>query len=60
MAPEGGACVAAARKPAGLGPPQPDDTIVVFDAGSGYKDSEDEPSGRMTERLSFTIRPPRV
>ena len=37
MAPEGGACVAAARKLKASGHLSPDDTVVLFDTGSGYK-----------------------
>jgi threonine synthase len=40
MAPEGGACVAAARKLKALGHLSPDDTVVLFDTGSGYKYAE--------------------
>jgi len=37
MAPEGGACVAAARKLKASGHLSPDDTVVLFDTGTGYK-----------------------
>ena len=37
MAPEGGACVAAARKLAASGQLLPDDSVVLFDTGTGYK-----------------------
>jgi threonine synthase len=37
MAPEGGACVAALRKLKASGHLTPDDTIVVFNTGTGYK-----------------------
>ena len=37
MCPEGGACVAAARKLTVAGHLSPDDTVVVFDTGTGYK-----------------------
>ena len=37
VAPEGGACVAAARKLKASGHLSPDDTIVVFNTGTGYK-----------------------
>jgi threonine synthase len=37
MAPEGGACVAAARKLKASGHLGPDDTVVLFDTGTGYK-----------------------
>jgi threonine synthase len=37
MAPEGGACVAALRKLKATGQVGPDDTIVVFDTGTGFK-----------------------
>ena len=37
MAPEGGACVAAARKLKASGHLSPDDTIVLFNTGTGYK-----------------------
>ncbi len=37
MAPEGGACVAAARKLKASGHLSPDDRIVTFDTGTGYK-----------------------
>jgi threonine synthase len=37
MCPEGGACVAAARKLKVSGHLSPDDTVVVFDTGTGYK-----------------------
>jgi threonine synthase len=37
MAPEGGACVAAARKLKASGHLSPDDTVVTFDTGTGYK-----------------------
>jgi len=37
MAPEGGACVAAARKLAASGHLGPDDTVVLFNTGTGYK-----------------------
>ncbi len=40
LAPEGGACVAAARKLRASGHLSPDDTIVLFDTGSGYKYAE--------------------
>ena len=40
LAPEGGACVAAARKLRASGHLSPDDTVVVFDTGSGYKYAE--------------------
>ena len=37
MAPEGGACVAAARKLKVSGHLSPDDTVVLFDTGTGFK-----------------------
>jgi threonine synthase len=37
MAPEGGACVAAARKLKDSGQLGPDDSVVLFNTGSGYK-----------------------
>ena len=37
MAPESGACVAAARKLKISGHLSPDDSVVLFDTGSGYK-----------------------
>jgi threonine synthase len=37
MAPESGACVAAARKLAASGQLSPDDSVVLFDTGTGYK-----------------------
>jgi threonine synthase len=37
VAPEGGACVAAARKLKASGHLSPDDSIVVFNTGTGYK-----------------------
>jgi threonine synthase len=37
MAPEGGACVAAARKLRASGQLSPDDSVVIFDTGTGYK-----------------------
>jgi threonine synthase len=37
MAPEGGACVAAARKLKASGHLSPDDTVVLFNTGTGYK-----------------------
>jgi threonine synthase len=37
MAPEGAACVAAARKLKAAGQLSPDDRIVVFNTGTGYK-----------------------
>jgi threonine synthase len=37
MAPEGGACVAAARRLHASGYLSPDDTVVLFDTGTGYK-----------------------
>ncbi len=37
MAPEGGACVAAAGKLKASGHLSPDDTIVLFNTGTGYK-----------------------
>jgi len=37
MAPEGGACVAAARKLGAAGQLSPDDAVVIFDTGTGYK-----------------------
>jgi threonine synthase len=37
MAPEGGACVAAARKLRASGALSPDDTVVLFNTGTGYK-----------------------
>jgi threonine synthase len=37
MAPEGGACVAAARKLHANGSITPDDVVVLFDTGTGYK-----------------------
>ena len=37
VAPEGGACVAAARKLKASGHLSPEDTIVVFNTGTGYK-----------------------
>jgi len=37
MAPEGGACVAAARKLKSSGHLSADDQVVIFDTGSGYK-----------------------
>jgi threonine synthase len=37
MAPEGGACVAAARKLKASGHLSPDDQVVLFDTGTGYK-----------------------
>jgi threonine synthase len=40
LAPEGGACVAAARRLRASGHLSPDDTVVVFDTGSGYKYAE--------------------
>jgi threonine synthase len=40
MAPEGGACVAAAHRLKASGQIGPDDTVVLFDTGSGYKYTE--------------------
>ncbi len=40
MAPEGGACVAAARKLKASGHLSPDDTVVLLDTGSGYEYTE--------------------
>ena len=37
MAPEGGACVTALRKLKATGHLSPDDTIVVFNTGTGFK-----------------------
>ena len=37
VAPEGGACVAAARKLKASGHLSPDDSIVLFNTGTGYK-----------------------
>jgi threonine synthase len=37
MAPEGGACVAALRKLRASGHVSPDETVVVFNTGTGYK-----------------------
>jgi threonine synthase len=37
MAPEGGACVAALRKLKASGHLSPEDTVVVFDTGTGFK-----------------------
>jgi threonine synthase len=37
MCPEGGACVAAARKLKVSGHLSPDDTVVIYDTGTGYK-----------------------
>ncbi|HXY41336.1 MAG TPA: pyridoxal-phosphate dependent enzyme, partial [Vicinamibacteria bacterium] len=37
MAPEGGACVAAAGKLRAAGQLAPEDTVVLFDTGTGYK-----------------------
>jgi threonine synthase len=37
MAPEGGACVAAARKLHATGQLKPNDQVVLFDTGTGYK-----------------------
>ncbi len=37
MAPEGGACVAAARALARAGELQPDETVVLFNTGTGFK-----------------------
>jgi threonine synthase len=37
MAPEGGACVAAARNLRAAGQLKPDDSVVLFDTGTGYK-----------------------
>jgi threonine synthase len=37
MAPEGGACVSAARKLKVSGHLSPDDTVVIFDTGTGFK-----------------------
>jgi threonine synthase len=37
MAPEGGACVAALRKLKANGHLSPDDTVVVFNTGTGFK-----------------------
>ena len=37
MAPEGGACVAAARKLKSSGHLSADDSVVLFDTGTGYK-----------------------
>jgi threonine synthase len=37
MAPEGGACVAAARKLKASGHLSADDTVVLFDTGTAYK-----------------------
>jgi len=37
MAPEGGACVAAARKLKASGHLGPDDTVVLFNTGTGFK-----------------------
>jgi len=37
MAPEGGACVAAAEKLRASGQLQPEETVVLFDTGTGYK-----------------------
>jgi len=40
MAPEGGACVAALRKLKANGHLSPDDTVVVFNTGTGFKYAE--------------------
>ncbi len=40
MAPEGGACVAALRKLRANGHLSPDDTVVVFNTGTGFKYTE--------------------
>jgi threonine synthase len=37
LAPEGGACVAALRKLRASGHLSPDDTVVVFNTGTGFK-----------------------
>jgi threonine synthase len=37
VAPEGGACVAALRKLKALGHLSPDDTVIVFNTGTGFK-----------------------
>ncbi len=37
MAPEGGACVAAAQKLVASGQLAPDEVVVLFDTGTGYK-----------------------
>jgi threonine synthase len=37
MAPEGGACVAAATRLRAAGHVAPDDSVVLFDTGTGYK-----------------------
>jgi threonine synthase len=37
MAPEGGACVAALRKLKSSGHVTPDDVLVLFNTGTGYK-----------------------
>ncbi|HUL80197.1 MAG TPA: threonine synthase [Vicinamibacteria bacterium] len=46
MAPESGACVAAARKLRASGNLSPDDTVVLFDTGTGYKYVETMPPVR--------------
>jgi len=40
MAPEGGACVAAARRLRDTGQLAPEDTVVLFNTGTGYKYAE--------------------
>jgi threonine synthase len=40
MAPEGGACVAALRKLVAGGQVGPDDSVVVFNTGTGFKYAE--------------------
>ena len=37
MAPEGGACVAALRKLRASGHVSPDESVVMFNTGTGYK-----------------------
>ena len=49
MAPEGGACVAALRKLRASGHLSPDDSIVAFNTGTGFKYAENmEPLWRTT------------
>jgi threonine synthase len=55
VAPEGGACVAAARKLKASGHLSPDDKIVIFNTGTGYKYVENMIGAGMTTDTEHPI-----
>ena len=53
VAPEGGACYAALRKLRANGQIQPEESVVLFNTGSGLKYLECYTSNKRTQRQTF-------